>query len=89
MDPKEKFVVPDDVYAAYHDIADRSGAKADKVDRDVQGLRRQVPRGARRDRPPNRWQASPGLEKALPTYKPSDDAVASRKLSETVPRQGC
>ncbi|SPO49126.1 probable Transketolase [Moesziomyces antarcticus] len=40
--------------------------------------------GARRDRPPHRRQAPEGWEKALPTYKPADDAIASRKLSETV-----
>ncbi|SPO49404.1 probable Transketolase [Moesziomyces antarcticus] len=55
MNPKESFVVPEDVYAAYKQIADR---------------------GARPTRS--------GPSSSRPTATTADDAIASRKLSETV-----
>ncbi|PWY98937.1 putative transketolase [Testicularia cyperi] len=84
MDPKEAFVVPEDVRAAYKEIADR-GAEADakwtelfkaygdKYPQEHAEIARRIA-----------GKLPEGWEKALPTYQPSDAAVASRKLSETV-----
>ncbi|EPQ29612.1 uncharacterized protein PFL1_02831 [Pseudozyma flocculosa PF-1] len=84
MDPKEKFVVPEDVYEAYRQVGER-GAKADAEWTEMfKAYGEKYPKEhaevARRiaGKLPEGWQ------KALPTYSPSDPAVASRKLSETV-----
>lgn len=84
FDPKQNFVVPQEVYDLYHKKADE-GAEAEKKwnellekygkehkDLHAELLRRQS--GAL----PEGWQ------KKLPTYKPTDSAIASRKLSEAV-----
>ncbi|GIJ83678.1 transketolase [Aspergillus pseudoviridinutans] len=84
FDPKQSFVVPQQVYDLYHKHAAEGAAKeqawnqllekyateykAEHADL-VRRLSGKLPEG---------W------EKSLPTYKPSDAAVASRKLSEAV-----
>ncbi|RLL95363.1 hypothetical protein CFD26_103955 [Aspergillus turcosus] len=84
FDPKQSFVVPQQVYDMYHKHAAEGAAKeqawnqllekyateykAEHADL-VRRLSGKLPEG---------W------EKSLPTYKPSDPAVASRKLSEAV-----
>lgn len=84
MDPEQSFVVPEDIYSAYKEIAQR-GAKAEadwnqlfgeygkKFGKEHDEIARRIS-----GKLPEGWQ------KALPTYTPSDPAVASRKLSETV-----
>lgn len=84
FNPEQSFVVPQEVYEAYHlHAADGVAAeeewnelfakyaktyKAEHADL-VRRLKGELPEG---------W------EKSLPTYTPADSAVASRKLSETV-----
>ncbi|EAL90682.1 hypothetical protein KXW98_005840 [Aspergillus fumigatus] len=84
FDPKQSFVVPQQVYDLYHKHAAEGAAKeqawnqllekyateykAEHADL-VRRLSGKLPEG---------W------EKSLPTYKPTDAAVASRKLSEAV-----
>ncbi|WFD35636.1 transketolase [Malassezia cuniculi] len=84
LDPNEKFFVPEDVRELYKKVnaagAERhaewtklfesyASAHADDHAEIVRRYERRLPEG---------W------EKSLPTYKPDDAAVASRKLSETV-----
>ncbi|PWN53838.1 putative transketolase [Violaceomyces palustris] len=84
FNPDESFVVPEEVYAAFKEIADR-GATAEAAWNDLfksyaekfPTEHSEVARRIARKLPE-------GWEKALPTYTPSDAAVASRKLSETV-----
>jgi transketolase len=84
FDPKAFFAVPDETKKAYAAIADK-GAKleaewnklykayGDKYPQEAKELARRL-----EGKLPDGW------EKALPVYKPTDPAVASRKLSETV-----
>lgn len=84
FDPKQSFVVPDEVYAAYKEVSEH-GAKVQsewnsllseyekKFPNEHAELTRRIARKL-----PDGWQ------KALPLYKPGDAALASRKLSETV-----
>ncbi len=84
FDPDQSFVVPQDVYDMYHKHAAEGAAKEQEwnkmfekygeqfKDEHADLLRRlsgKLPEG---------WQ------KKLPTYKPGDPAIASRKLSEAV-----
>jgi len=84
FDPEQSFVVPQEVYDMYHKHAAEGAAKEQEwnklfekygqeyKDEHADLLRRlsgKLPEG---------WQ------KKLPTYKPGDSAVASRKLSEAV-----
>ncbi|KAE8353644.1 Transketolase, thiamine diphosphate binding domain-containing protein [Aspergillus coremiiformis] len=84
FDPKQSFVVPQQVYDLYHKTASQGAAKEQEWNKLfekyateykdehadlVRRLSGQLPEG---------W------EKSLPTYKPTDPAVASRKLSEAV-----
>ena len=84
FNPEESFVVPQKVYEMYHAHAAEGAAAEDKwnqllekygsehKDAHAELLRRLS------GRLPDGW------EKKLPVYKPSDAAVASRKLSESV-----
>lgn len=84
MDPEQSFVVPDEVYAAYKEVAAR-GAKAESAWNDLLASygqkfgaeKAEIERRVARKLPQ-------GWEEALPTYKPEDAALASRKMSETV-----
>ena len=84
FNPDETFAVPQKVYDMYHQHAEE-GAAAEKAWNDLfekygqeypneyADLKRRMTRDL-----PEGWQ------KSLPTYKPSDPPVASRKLSEAV-----
>ncbi|KZM26554.1 Transketolase [Ascochyta rabiei] len=84
FDPEQTFVVPQEVYDMYHKHA-AEGAAAEqewnqlleKYSKEHQDLYKDLVRRQTRDLPE-------GWEKSLPTYKPTDSAIASRKLSEAV-----
>ena len=80
--PEESFVVPNEVYDAYHRHASEGAAKekewnelfekyGSKHSHEHSELKRRLS-----------GMLPEGWEKNLPTYKPTDAAVASRKLSE-------
>jgi transketolase len=82
--PEESFVVPQQVYDLYHKHSDEGAAKErawnelfDKYGQEHQSQHADLKRRLSGLLPE-------GWEKKLPTYKPTDPAVASRKLSETV-----
>jgi transketolase len=84
FDPEKMFVVPQEVYDMYHKHA-AEGAAAEqewnklfeKYGQEHKDLHADLARRLTRDLPE-------GWVKALPTYKPTDAAIASRKLSESV-----
>ena len=84
FDPEKMFVVPQEVYDMYHKHA-AEGAAAneewnklfEKYGEEHKDLHKDLARRLTRDLPE-------GWQKSLPTYKPSDSAIASRKLSESV-----
>ncbi|KAF2786499.1 transketolase [Melanomma pulvis-pyrius CBS 109.77] len=84
FDPEKTFVVPQEVYDQYHKHA-AEGAAAEqewnklfeKYGKEHKDLHDDLARRLTRDLPE-------GWEKKLPTYKPTDPAIASRKLSESV-----
>jgi transketolase len=84
FDPEQSFVVPQKVYDMYHAHAAKGAAAeqewntlfekyGEKFGSEHADLKRRMTRDL-----PEGWQ------KSLPTYKPSDAPVASRKLSESV-----
>ena len=84
FDPEQSFVVPQKVYDMYHAHA-AEGAAAEqkwnqlleKYGNEYKDLHAQFTRRLS-------GKLAEGWEKKLPTYKPADSAVASRKLSEAV-----
>lgn len=84
FDPDQSFVVSQEVYDLYHKHA-AEGAAAEQQWNDLLAnygkqfpdLHKDLVRRMKGDLPEG-WQT------ALPTYKPTDGAVASRKLSEAV-----
>ncbi|CAL5871195.1 uncharacterized protein PFLUO_LOCUS5442 [Penicillium psychrofluorescens] len=84
FDPSQSFVVPQQVYDLYHKHAAEGAAKEQEWNQlfeKYQGEHKSEGADlARRlaGKLPEGW------EKSLPTYKPTDAAIASRKLSETV-----
>ncbi|KAF2259307.1 transketolase [Lojkania enalia] len=84
FDPEKTFVVPQEVYDMYHKHA-AEGAAAEqewnkmfeKYGQEYKDLHADFARRLTRDLPE-------GWQNKLPTYKPTDAAVASRKLSESV-----
>ena len=84
FDPEQSFVVPQKVYDMYHATAARGAAKEqewnqllEKYGKEHQAEHADLLRRLS-GKLPEGWQ------KSLPTYKPGDAAVASRKLSEAV-----
>jgi len=84
FDPSKSFVVPQEVYDMYHKHADEGAAAeqewnqlfekyAAEYKTEAADLKRRLT-----GKLPENWQEK------LPTYKASDPAIASRKLSETV-----
>jgi len=84
FNPEESFVVPQEVYDMYHKHASEGAAAEQewndlfkKYNSEHEELGADLSRRLSRKLPE-------GWEKHLPTYKPTDPAVASRKLSESV-----
>ncbi len=84
FDPEQSFVVPQEVYDMYHAHAAEGAAKEQEWNKLFEKYGEQY-KDERADllrrlsgKLPEGWQ------KKLPTYKPGDPAVASRKLSEAV-----
>ncbi|KAF2252255.1 transketolase [Trematosphaeria pertusa] len=84
FDPEKMFVVPQEVYDMYHKHA-AEGAAAEqewnklfeKYGSEYKDLHSDLARRLTRNLPE-------GWQNKLPTYKPTDAAIASRKLSESV-----
>jgi len=84
FDPEQSFVVPQEVYDSYHKKASEGAAAEqewnqlfDKYASEHKDLHADLKRR-------QTGQLPEGWQKALPTYKATDKAIASRKLSETV-----
>ncbi|EON69734.1 transketolase [Coniosporium apollinis CBS 100218] len=84
FDPEQTFVVPQEVYDAYHKHAAEGAAAEEEWNKLFEKygekhpeLHKDLKRRLTRDLPEG-WQTK------LPTYKPTDPAIASRKLSESV-----
>ncbi|KAH0551004.1 hypothetical protein GP486_007635 [Trichoglossum hirsutum] len=84
FDPEQSFVVPSEVYDLYHKHANEGAAKEqewnqllERYGQEYKSEHADLTRRLTGDLPE-------GWEKNLPTYKLSDPAVASRKLSEIV-----
>jgi transketolase len=84
FDPKANFVVPQKVYDQYHARADAGAAKEaewnklfEKYNSSFSKEHAELSRRITRNLPE-------GWQKSLPTYKPTDPAIATRKLSEAV-----
>jgi transketolase len=84
FNPEETFVVPQEVSDLYHKRSSEGAAKEaewnklfEKYSAEYKAEHADLNRRLTGDLPE-------GWEKSLPTYKPTDDAVASRKLSEIV-----
>lgn len=84
FDPEKTFVVPQEVYDMYHKhAADGAAAEEEwnklfeKYGKEHKDLHDDLIRRVS-DKLPEGWQTK------LPTYKPTDPAIASRKLSESV-----
>ena len=86
FNPQESFVVPNEVYEYYGKHASK-GAAANEAWNDLfkkyQEEHKELGADLARRLDPKR-PLPDGWEKKLPVYKPTDDAVASRKLSEAV-----
>ena len=84
FDAKETFVVPQKVYDMYHEKASQGAAAEEKWNQlfEKYGQQHKTEHGELTRRMSGKLQE--GWEQKLPTYKPTDAAVASRKLSEAV-----
>lgn len=84
FDPEQSFVIPQEVSDLYHKRSAEGAAKEQEwkqvLEKYSQSHRSEADDLQRR----LTGQLPEGWEKHLPTYSPSDSAVATRKLSETV-----
>ena len=84
FDPEQSFVVPQQVYDLYHQTAAR-GAAAEQEWNQLFEKYGQQHKAEHADLKRRLNGLLPeGWVKSLPTYKPTDKAIASRKLSESV-----
>ncbi|GAA5866280.1 hypothetical protein JCM1840_004066 [Sporobolomyces johnsonii] len=84
FDPEAFFVVPEEVRRAYGEIAKKGKAKQAEWEKMFEEYGKKFPNEASDIRRRIDGRLPEGWEKALPTFTPSDPAVASRKLSEMV-----
>lgn len=84
FDPEQTFVVPQQVYDLYRKHSAEGAAKEQEWNQLLQKYASEY-QAEHKDLARRLSGLLPeGWEKSLPTYKPSDAAIASRKLSETV-----
>ncbi|OJI96836.1 hypothetical protein ASPVEDRAFT_23819 [Aspergillus versicolor CBS 583.65] len=84
FDPAQSFVVPQQVYDLYHKHADEGAAKEQEWNQLLQKYASEFPQEHADLTRRLSGKLPEGWEKSLPVYKPSDPAIASRKLSEAV-----
>ena len=84
FDPEKSFVVPQQVYDLYHKHAAEGAAKEEEWKKLFAKYATEYPKEHADLSRRLTGKLPEGWEKNLPTYKPTDAAVASRKLSETV-----
>jgi transketolase len=84
FDPKQSFVVPQQVYDMYHKHAADGAAKEQEWNQLFQKYQQEYPTDGADLARRLSGKLPEGWEKSLPTYKSTDAAVASRKLSEAV-----
>jgi transketolase len=84
FDPKQSFVVPQKVYDLYHAHAADGAAAEEKWNQLLEKYSQQYKSEHDELLRRSTRKLPEGWEKKLPTYKPTDSAIASRKLSEAV-----
>ena len=84
FDPEKFFEVPDATTEVYGKIAEKGAKVNQEWDSTFKQYEEKYPEEAKDLKRRIKGDLPEGWEKSLPTYKPSDAAVASRKLSETV-----
>ncbi|KAL4940697.1 hypothetical protein BDV06DRAFT_17347 [Aspergillus oleicola] len=84
FDPAQSFVVPQQVYDLYHKHADEGAAQEQEWNQLLQKYSNEFPNEHADLTRRLAGKLPEGWEKSLPVYKPSDPAIASRKLSEAV-----
>ncbi|KAL4934149.1 transketolase tktA [Aspergillus undulatus] len=84
FDPAQSFVVPQQVYDLYHKHADEGAAQEQEWNQLFQKYSSEYPNEHADLTRRLAGKLPEGWEKSLPVYKPSDPAIASRKLSEAV-----
>jgi len=84
FNPEEFFVVPDETKKVYGDIAKKGAEAEDKWNKLFSEYESKYPDEAKDIKRRVDGKLPEGWEKALPTFTPTDDAVASRKLSEVL-----
>jgi len=84
FNPEEFFVVPDETKKVYGDVAKKGAETEEKWNKLFSEYESKYPDEARDIKRRIGGKLPEGWEKALPTFTPTDDAVASRKLSEVL-----
>ena len=84
FDPEKFFDVPQATTEVYGKITEKGGKANAEWDQLFKKYEEKYPEEAKDLQRRIKGDLPTGWEKVLPTYKPSDAAVASRKLSETV-----
>ncbi len=84
FDPEKTFVVPQEVYDAYHKHASEGAAAEEEWNKLLEKYSGEHKDGASELKRRLSRKLPEGWQNKLPVYKPSDPAVATRKLSESV-----
>ncbi|KAJ6440516.1 transketolase 1 [Purpureocillium lavendulum] len=84
FNPEESFAVPKEVYDMYGKHSSDGAAAEEQWNQLLNKYAQEFPNEAKDLQRRLKGDLPEGWEKNLPTYTPSDAAVASRKLSETV-----
>jgi transketolase len=84
FDPSKSFVVPQEVYDMYHKHADEGAAAEQEWNKLFEKYAGEYKTEAADLKRRLTGELPEGWQEHLPTYKVSDPAIASRKLSETV-----
>ena len=84
FDPEQSFVVPQKVYDIYHAHASEGAARETEWNQLFEKYSKEFSKESSELKRRLSGKLADGWEKKLPTYKPGDKDVASRKLSEAV-----